>query len=318
MVAIPRTMDPTLEASDRALEAKENRKSHRPYLGMSGVGRECERQIWKDFHWVSAKDFDASTLKKFADGHLVEDVQAGRLRMVDGVTLWTVDEQTGDQIRASDCAGHALGHADGVIVGLLQAPETPHVWEHKSVNEAKFKKLDKLKEELGEKNAFKEWDATYYAQGQLYMHYLGLKRHYLTVTTPGGREATSCRTDYHAEDALRLVAKLRRITFATNPPPRISESETFYLCRWCSHSDNCHSGARAERNCRTCLHSTPNESGGWSCTRWAKALSTDEQEDGCPVHLYIPDLVPGEVKDTGDDWVSYTLKDGVEWVDGEK
>ena len=45
-------------------------------------------------------------------------------------------------------------------------------------------------------------------------------------------------------------------------------------------------------------------------------LARREQEAGCAAHLYIPDLVPGEQVDAGEDWVSYRLPDGSAWRDG--
>ena len=42
------------------------------------------------------------------------------------------------------CDGHVRGHCDGLIQGgLKEAPQTAHVWEHKAVNETKFKKPEK-------------------------------------------------------------------------------------------------------------------------------------------------------------------------------
>jgi hypothetical protein len=45
-------------------------------------------------------------------------------------------------------------------------------------------------------------------------------------------------------------------------------------------------------------------------------LSRRDQEAGCAAHLYIPDLVPGEQVDAGEDWVGYRLADGTTWRDG--
>ena len=58
----------------------------------------------------------------------------------------------------------------------------------------------------------------------------------------------------------------------------------------------------------------------WSCARWNKPLSLAEQKAGCPAHLFVPTLVPGEVVDANDEeeWVLYTLHDGREWRDGVK
>ena len=48
-----------------------------------------------------------------------------------------------------------------------------------------------------EKAALKEWDFQFYVQAQLYMHFFDLTRHYLVCASPGGRDMTSCRTEYN-------------------------------------------------------------------------------------------------------------------------
>ena len=58
------------------------------------------------------------------------------------------------------------------------------------------------------------------------------------------------------------------------------------------------------------------EGGAWHCGRHGVALTRCDQDAGCAAHLYVPDLVPGEQVDAGEDWVSYRLRDGSEWRDG--
>ncbi len=43
-----------------------------------------------------------------------------------------------------------------------------------------------------------------------------------------------------------------------------------------------------------------------------------EQAEGCPAHLFLPGLVPGEQVDASeeDETVTYKLRDGSVWVDG--
>jgi hypothetical protein len=50
-----------------------------------------------------------------------------------------------------------------------------------------------------------------------------------------------------------------------------------------------------------------------------KELEYNEQQKGCPKHLYLPSLVPGEQIDANEKnrWVKYKLADGQIWVDGE-
>ena len=81
----------------------------------------------------------------------------------------------------------------------------------------------------------------------------------------------------------------------------------------CSHHAACHAGEAAALNCRTCLHSTPVE-GGWHCARHGQMPDSTDQRIACSKHLFIPDLVAGDVIDAGDDFVTYRMKDGSRWV----
>jgi len=209
MAPIPKTIpDPTLAAVDAAIETAENAQASRPYLGMSALGQECSRALFYGFRWATAKAFDAVTIRRFQDGHRSEAIMIDRLRAVPCVTLWTEDPSgNGKQIGCVDLGGHLRGHLDGIIQGLIQAPVTPCVWEHKCVNEKKQAKLVSLKAEKGEKQALAEWDATYHAQAQLYMHYQGLTRHYLTVDSPGSRTTVSCRTEADPRDRAQTHRK---------------------------------------------------------------------------------------------------------------
>jgi len=310
--------DPTLDAMDVAIGKKAKREKRRPYLGMSGIGQPCARQQWYGFHWVAEVTFEASTLKLFEDGHRTEDLYADRLRSVPGVTLIVADPVTGRQIGFEDFGGHFKGHMDGHIEGLLQAPVTPHVWEHKATNETKFNKLIKLGMDLG-KGALKEWDFTYYVQGILYMDYGNYTRHYLTASTPGGRVDTSVRTNADPKEAQKQKDKAEKIIFDKSIPEKISDKPDYYLCRWCDNSDICHEGAASDRNCRTCTHSTARREGGWRCEYHGVDLTYDAQHEGCTSHRYNPHLVPGEVVD-GDlgegNWIEYLMPNGKKWKDG--
>lgn len=319
MVALPAmNADPTLAAADRALEEKENAQERRGYLGMSSIGKECERASWFDFRWITRAKFDAEALKRFADGHHGEDVQAARLRLVPGITLHTHTED-GEQFGFSDNTGHFRGHMDGAILGLLQAPATWHVWEHKQVGEKKQAKLASLKAKMGEKQALAEWDAVYHAQAMLYCHYSGMDRHYLTCSTPGGRSTISVRTDKDSDFALRLIAKAERIITSANPPARPYNDPSFYVCKWCQHSDVCWGEKLPDRTCRSCIHSEPIAEGEWTCNLAdaSRIIDRADQEEGCPSHLLIPSLVAGEQVDACEHgtWIEYKMKDGRVWRD---
>lgn len=311
-------IDPTLVAADRALEVQEGAKERRQYLGMSQLGEGCSRKLWYSFRWAVRDIFDATTHKRFLDGHASEAVQADRLRMVGGVTLETVHPVTGQQFRYVDHDGHFSGHCDGKITGILQAPIKKHIWEAKAVGEKKLAEFRKIKAELGEKSTLKKWNPTYYAQAQLYMHYEGTDRHYLTVSSPGVRDWDSCRTEYDHALAVGLKAKAKRIIASQEPLERVSESPDWFECKYCPARGLCHEKEMPDRTCRTCLHSTPMPDGRWHCERWAiPDLTPETQQNGCAAHKYLPPLVPGEVMDAGDTFVRYHMPDGSEWTDSE-
>lgn len=308
--------DPTLAASDAALEAKALAEKPRGYLGMSQIGESCARKLWYSFRWAGREAFKADTLKRFADGHRTEDLVIDRLRLVEGLDLFSTNE-AGGQLRVTDHGGHFSGHLDGTVEGLLQAPKTRHVLEVKCVSDKKFTEFKKAVADLGEKQALRKWNPVYYAQAQAYMHYTGLHRHYIVVATPGGRDWTSARTEYNAADALQLVTKAKRIIDAQEPPDKISNTPSWYECKWCAFSPICHNNEMPARNCRSCLHSEIQSEGRWFCQRWGKQLSHDEQAEGCAVHKFLPKLVPGEIVNADEKGVTYKLQNGETWYDGE-
>jgi len=324
MVAIPQTTDPTLDAVNAAIEVRGNAEKARPYLGMSGIGRECRRQIWYDFRWCSESTFDAATLRRFEDGHRTEDLEADRLRLVEGIELITTDPRTGNQIGFVDIGGHFRGHADGAIKGLIQAPAAWHCWEHKATNDKKQAELAKLKADKGEKDALRHWDPVYFGQGVLYMHYSGMARHYLTCSTPGGRHTISVRTNANEQAALALIEKARQIIQSPEPLERLSESPEFYKCKWCQHQAVCHASDNApalpQVNCRTCAHATPETDGDgrWSCARYKCDITVEQQRAGCTDHIYIPAMTPWEAIDSLPDEgaIEYKKPDGMTFWNG--
>jgi hypothetical protein len=207
---------------------------------------------------------------------------------------------------------------DGAILGVLQAPKTWHVYEHKQTSEKKQAELAKLKADKGEKSALEAWDQVYYAQAVLYMHYSGMKRHYLTVATPGGRDTIDCRTDENPAHAMRLVALAERLIGANAPPPRVSDDPAWYQCRMCDYHAFCHQGVIERRNCRTCLHSTPVALGQWHCGRHDVLRDVQQQLVGCESHLFLPGLIPAVQIDADGESVTYRYSDGTEWTDGVK
>lgn len=317
MVALPAIAapDPTLDAIDRAVEAREAAIPARGYLGMSQIGEPCERRLWYSFRWAFQRELPADALYRIEDGHRTEDVLAARLRLVPGVQLHTIDPRTGQQVSCSDHGGHFRGHLDGVVLGLLQAPKTWHVWESKAVDPTKQAKLAKLKA-VDEKAALAAWDPIYWAQAVVYMDYTGLDRHYLSCASPGGRTTVTVRTDADPAAAATLREKARRVITADGPLPRLSEDPAFWQCKGCPAQAVCHGKTLPPVSCRTCAHATPalDGDGRWTCARWTNEdIPLDAQRTGCDEHRYIPALVTWAEQidaDVAANWIEYRLPDG--------
>lgn len=322
MAKLPEVIDPTLAAMDAALSKIERENAwDSTYLGVSSIGKSCLRQGWYKFRWATLGVIDdPESIKRLEDGNACESIMARRLRYVAGIDLYQFDTETGKQFGVEFLGGHLRGRVDGVIEGLHQAPKTAHAWEHKSVKETDFKKLAKLKREKGEKNALKLWRIEYFSSAQLYMNGLGLERHYMTVTTPGARNDQSVRTDIDPIEAGKLLSFGEAIVFADKAPPRLSQDPEYFECKWCQAFAVCHGNNLARSHCRSCLHSTAERDGTWSCARFNKTLSLTDQREGCPAHLFLPEMVPGSMTSANheEEWVEYSLRNGMIWRDGVK
>lgn len=229
MVKIPELRDPTLAELDSIIERDQS-----PYvsqnIGFGEIGK-CSRSIWTKINRKEPEVFSSDTLRIFRNGHVDEAAMAADLLRIPGIELYTHDpERDNKQYKADALQGRFTGRLDGVIVGLKQAPSTPHVWEHKSVNEAKFKKLIKAINDFGEKAALFEWDEVYYAQAQSNMYHFDLDRHYMTISTPGLRQITSLRTELDKKYAEALVSKAKRIIEAKHAPECTCDSWSKFKC----------------------------------------------------------------------------------------
>lgn len=303
MVALPEAPAPTRDAIFASYEADAD-TGFRPHLGASQIGKSCERALWYDFRWTTPARFPGRILRLFETGQLEEARIVRNLRRV-GATVLEVDPETGRQWRVEAHGGHFGGSLDAVALGLIEAPKTWHVLEFKTHSAKSFRELVA--------KGVAEVKPQHWAQMQIYMHLTGLTRAMYVAVCKDTDDLYVERVHADGGAAERLLAKAGRVIHAPRPPARISEDPTWFECRFCDHHEICHGEGAAAISCRSCLHSTPVE-GGWHCARWDQALDIETQWQGCARHLFIPDLVPGEVVDAGDDHVVYRMRDGATWV----
>ncbi|MBX6324328.1 MAG: PD-(D/E)XK nuclease family protein, partial [Rhodospirillaceae bacterium] len=295
---------PTVEAIYAAYEADAG-AALRDHLGASLIGKACERALWYDFHWATLPALPGRILRLFETGQLEEARLVRNLRRT-GATVLDLDPATGRQWRVEALGGHFAGSLDAVALGLLEAPRTWHVVEFKTHSARSFAGL--------KRDGVRAAKPRHWAQMQVYMHLTGLTRALYVAVCKDTDEIHTERVRADPAEGERLLAKAKRVIEAPRPPARIADDPDWWECRLCEHRALCHDGAAAHVSCRTCLHATPVADGTWHCARWGTVLSPRDQRQGCERHLYVPDLVPGEVEDAGDDWVAYRLPDGGRWI----
>jgi len=272
-----------------AVEARAKQEKRRYYIGASSVGAECERQCLFNHVHASDDNHSADTLFRFEDGHRTEDLIAERIRLVDGVELFT-HKPDGSQFGFSALNGHFRGHIDGVIKGHPELDE-PAIWECKATSEKNFRAFKRLKEKRRHEDVLLKWNEVYYGQAMLYCHFFDLDYHYLSVATPGGRDLDDLITPANGAYATSLIDKAKSILENPELPPRISADPKFFKCAWCAHHRLCHreSGDSdpiqyVNQNCRTCKFAEPimdGEDGGWRCATHNVELTEEGQSEGC-------------------------------------
>lgn len=306
---LPKPQASTVRAIYAAYEAANTPRDGKT-IPVSQLAEECSRKLWYDFRWVTPhEEIPGRVLRLFDTGNIEEDRWIDDLRRIGCEVVSHAPD--GRQIRVELCGGHVGGYLDSEILGLPEAPKTWHVGEMKSHNKASFARL--LKHGVAVSHPL------HYGQLMTYMHACGRDRGIYLAVCKDTDELYAERVHYDAEYCLRLLAKADRIIAAHEPPARLSDKPDFYACNWCKHKPACHENAWPRSNCRTCLYSSPEPGGTWSCARWSKPLSLAEQAEGCPAALYLPSLVPGVQTDADEEaeTVTYTLHTGKTWVDGE-
>lgn len=287
----------------------------RTYLGLSALGKPCDRSLWYSFRHCGETEFDGRMLRLFETGHLAELRFVNELRGI-GCEVYDADPNTGEQFAVQACGGHVRGHLDGCAKGLPEAPETFHVTEYKTHSSKSFAHL--------KKHGVKESKPQHWVQMICYMKLTGMKRALYLAVNKDTDELYSerLRWEHVSHDAGRLMDRAERIIKASSPPDRISDGADYFECQWCDYRNLCHGLGEAAAvpctsNCRTCVSATPDtETGGgrWACERHNITLTIENQRVGCEDHLFIPGLVTFAVPEDADHaGIDYRNADGTTW-----
>lgn len=304
--------DKTLNEINKNIIEEKKLEAPRHSLGMSAIGKECERELFYSFRKCSSDSYNIIGIKAAYDGDLQEIEMAAKLKKLPYIELFDRDPSNPDkQIGYTLLLGHFRGHFDGIIKGILESPGTWHVWEHKSKKETLFNKLKKLRDEHGEKKALELWDIMYYCQAQIYMHCSKTTRHFMTVTTPGGRDDISIRTEYNAKKAELIIEKAQRIIFDNSLPAKINDSPEYFGCRFCDHKEVCHFKEFPLVNCKTCRYRKPVKDSENYCHLKNEIIDRNHLNIGCEKHIYYPALIQAKLIEHQSDCCIYQLENGI-------
>ena len=284
---------------------KSREEEQRPHLGASVIGRRCDREIWLGFRWALPRSFDGRMLKLFKRGHFEEYIMIADLESI-GVIF--EKGTTGDKQKFLSFLPHFGGSPDGIIAsGVPGAPKKRHLFECKTMSKKNFDKLEKDHEIKPE----------HIAQMNMYMRALGLDSALYCAVCKDDDRLFFERVKYDEKIATYYLDRARRIIKSQRlPEPINGASAEWFECKMCPAYDFCHITKKitcAEVNCRTCAHSTPEETGKWSCALYTlDDISVENQRVGCTDHVIHPDLVPWAMHED-----SATIEAAAYVIDGE-
>lgn len=295
--------DKTLKEAEKAFEAQGKLKPSGHALGAGEIGKECRRELFYKFRTVDKKDFDAKTLFIFESGHRAEDVVAEKLRLLPYIELYTVDpERVEDpnahnkQIGIQAHLGHFKAYLDGMIKGIVEAPQTWHTWENKCVEKDKFEKFKQLRDKYGNKNTVENWNYVYHCQTVIGMYLMKQTRCFFTVSLPGVRDWTSCRVAEDKKLGESLFQKAHGVIFDNfNIPAKFSQNPESYGCKYCDYNDICHHGKIPLVHCKTCRYIKCTQNGQWQCMKTDKIISKHELLlNNCDNHIFNHVFLPDD------------------------
>lgn len=255
----------------------------RPYLGMSGIAGDCLRKLWLGFHWAAMSEVSTRAYRIFERGDIEEARIIRDLKAV-GIEIFRREgdkkiEMTGEigekQEELVSCFGHAKGHPDGRMLGVIESPKTEHLLEMKTMAEKYFKAFVE--------SGVKISHPVYYGQMTRYMGKMNLTRAMLIATNKNNEERHYERIKYDKDYDEILQAREELIVMSEEPVGE-KYSKNHFKCTYCNNKKVCHEGAAPLVTCRSCEFVDLGENGTWICCcpyKKEKVLTIDEQKAAC-------------------------------------
>ncbi len=276
-------------------------------LGASEIAHSCERYLWYGFRHADEKKVSQKSISSFSQSLRQETELKTGLQSI-GVQVVEKD-QSGKVYRfQSETNPFFSDQMQGAVLGLPEAEKTWHVYQTVLLNQNKFENVEKLGLAAAKPNT--------HDRIQMLMHWSKMTRGLFIAVNKNDDSFYVERIKYNSKLCVALEERAERVVFSPTPLEKINHSIDYYECRLCSRNSMCHGNALPAVVCRTCCHSTPQDSGDWLCEKHGHILTEQDQKQACDDHLFIPELVPATMiqGDTGDGWIQYQKQDGTTFV----
>ncbi len=198
-------------------------KRVRDYIGASGIGAECLRQIWYEFKGYEAEEVPTKTRRTWAIG-----------RHLEGLILDWLTEAGFEIVRTwDDLVAEGMpffkGHLDSVLVKKGKAYA---IVEIKTAKDASYN--------IFVKKGLRNWNPQYFAQVQSYMGMSGIHKTYILVLNKDSSDLCDELVPYDEIFYHMLKNKAQMIANANVAPPKINGSPLWYQCKMCKFNKICH------------------------------------------------------------------------------
>lgn len=256
---------------------------HRSHLGASIIGDACYRKLWFTFRWAYNFPHNGRQLRLFNRGHKEEIRFTEWLRKA-GYIVNDIDPVTGDQWRVSAVGGHFGGSQDGeVILPAKFDYSEPILLEYKTNGTgAAFNKVVEHGVSVGKPVHMDQMDTYGSIKKYKYALYCNVNKNDDTIHTE------IVKLNWDRGEKLKLKAEA--IIMSQMPPPRGAENPSAQMCQWCDMKDVCYHRQPMEKNCRSCIHASPQPNRSWWCSTHGAIIPDDVIPTGCPewTSIYKP------------------------------
>ena len=198
-------------------------KKIRDYIGASGIGADCLRQIWYEFKGYEAESVPTKTRRTWAVGKHLEGL----------ILDWLADAGIEIARQWSDLEADGMAYFKGHLDSVWMKNGKPFaIIEIKTAKDASFN--------VFVKKGLRTWSPQYYAQIQSYMGMSGIHKAYIVVFNKDNSEIADELVTFDAAFYQTLRNKAEMIANAHVAPPKINGSPLWFQCKMCKFNKVCH------------------------------------------------------------------------------